>query len=307
MALGRGFGAVQEAIAKANEAGNYTPFVLTHPVQQPYNMSWKDGETKVVRFLSDDLLVVGFHNYFPTRDGKHNDFVDTEDLDGDLCRPDYIKQTYKNEKGKPKTATKQGVALVIQRELNPATKEYEDVTDTFQTPSDPDDPNSEKIDVVWPRFWVIKQGMRFWAHVNAYWSDPDMGGTIVNRNFKITRSGSTAQGTSYSVIPIMKEDGATTASLAADYDIPAVDVTGYSDDFAQTLRDDPITGHVYKWIERKGTEQHFEKVKGPKSSNGAKSSDTIGKKAAEEEPSEETVQSTAKVSNLKDRLAAYKK
>ncbi len=312
MAYRRGYAAVEESIEAANAAGDFTPFTLTHPIQALWNMTWKDGETKVVRFLTDGVITIGFHNFIQTRDGKRAEFVDTSQLQGELQRPDWIAAHIKDEKGKPLRPTNQTIGIVVERKLNPDTREWEDVTAEFEVPSNPDDANSEKVTVEWPRFWVIKQGIRFWSQVDAYWSDL---GTTTDRNFKIKRTGSSAQNTNYTVMPDLKDDGATAASLAELYDIPAVE--GYEED--------PVQGHIVQWIERRGTTKWFEKLTGPTASADkpeaeapkkpasrgtigikAKSTTTTGAQpdqAASEEPVDEDA---PKTDSLKNKLGKYK-
>src|SRR6478735_12650622 len=114
MSYGRGMAAVQAAIAAANSGGDFTNSVA-HPIENPWTINWKEGETKVVRFLTDDLIVIGFHNFVTTLNGKPADFVDTSQLEGELKRPDCLAANLKDEKGKPLRPTKQTVAMVVER------------------------------------------------------------------------------------------------------------------------------------------------------------------------------------------------
>lgn len=300
MAYGRGFGAVQAA---AEQAANYTPgvsFNITHPIQQPWNLSWKEGETKVVRFLSDELVSAPFYDYIATLDGKRSEFVDTSAIEGPLKRPDRITATYKNDKNRPLRPMQQYLGMVIERELVPGTKnEYQDVPGTFETLSDPDDPNSEKISVKWPRFWIIRKGRKFWDLMNEFYVEDDRF-TTVDRNYKIKRLGS-GTSTTYMIreVPPNDSDSNTTEALVEEYGIPAPefeDTTGYEQETLDNIAKDPVFGWTIKFLERRATPQWFEKI--------FKSEEKSDTKPENNEPEEPV--SAAAVGNLKDRLSSAK-
>jgi len=94
----KGREAIVESVAKGQGGNN---FPETHWV------SWKAGETKVLRFLTDidDVLVVSMHSMVDTHDGKKANFVCRTVFDDpcELCQ----KDVYKRDSG-------YGVAVVRQ-------------------------------------------------------------------------------------------------------------------------------------------------------------------------------------------------
>src|SRR4051812_47273874 len=90
MAYGTGFGAVQEVMDRARSSQSVAK--VAHPADPRvlWNLGWKNGETKLVRFLSDAVLAIPMHAYTPTKDGGHKDFACTLELQGDLQRPCWI-------------------------------------------------------------------------------------------------------------------------------------------------------------------------------------------------------------------------
>lgn len=307
MAYGRGFEAVQEAAAKAAAYVPGASYNVTHPVQQPWNFSWKEGETKTVRFLSDGLVSAPFYDYLPTLDGNHSEFVDTSAIEGPLNRPDIIGAKFKNDKNKPLRPTMQTLGMVVERKLNPATKKWEDVMGEFEVLEDPDDPNSDKVTVEWPRFWVIRKGRRFWDLLNEFYVEDDRF-TTVDRNFSIKRIG---KGTSTTYFPKAlredPEDANTPKALVNFYQIPAPDfegLEGYDPKTLEQIESDPVMGWIIKFVERRATEQWFQKITGTPSEKPSAAASRPSRPAepdSNDQPSEEAM------AGLKDRLSASKK
>lgn len=297
MAYKSGFTAVQESIkeaaAKASARTEYANGIA-HPIQKLWNLSWDEGEEKTVRFLTSNIVQAYFHEFIPCPDGKRREFADTSKLEGELRRPDVIAADprFNNERGYPAKPRETYLAIVVERKKVGGV--WEDVTDTFEVLSDPDDPKSELETIVAPRFWVIKQGSRFWDQVNVYWSDY---GNITDRNYKIRRTGK-GTSTTYMVrdTPEDPEDMyKTEEALASLYQIPVME--GYEDD--------PVQGWIVEWLERRGTEKYFENLTGKKTPKEEPTVAVrrIGAVSKSEEPSE-PAPSDDKVSDMKARLAS---
>jgi hypothetical protein len=296
MGYRRGFSAVQELIDKPAGGGDFTN-TYGHPIELLWGLTWKDGEAKTVRFLTDDLIVIPMYDFVPCLDGKRREFVDTSALEGPLKRPDWISANLKDDKGKPLRAREFTVGIVVEREKN-SDGEWQDKVHEFDMLSDPDDPTSEVIKVELPRFWVLKQGRRFWDQVNSYYSEY---GTIVDRNYKIKRSGEGTK-SNYTVMAMNTDpDDINDAEGLADlYQIPVIE--GYEDS--------PVTGHIVQWIERRGTEKYFQHLTGKPASEDAPAKSApaprgVGLGARPRTTAASDTEPAGSSSSLKERLAKF--
>lgn len=244
MAYGTGFAAVEEAINKASQG--YAR--AAHPVDILGPVFVKDGKTVVVRFLSNNIITIPFHDFVTTASGKPKDFVCTTHLEGALRRPCMICDTMTREKDgvqvplRPREATTVGIVVV--KEYDKAARANIDVLREVELLVDPSDPEGAVNKVKAPTFGVIKQGSKFWTTINGYFQKY---GTIVDRDYDWSRTG-TGLKTAHTIIPNATDEWATAEDLWDHYDIPAID--GFKD---------PIQGRLVDWIERRGSEEYFDR------------------------------------------------
>ena len=59
----QGFGAVKESIERAKGSFDNTGFLNY--------FGWKDGDKKVIRFITDEVITANWYDFVVTRDGKN--------------------------------------------------------------------------------------------------------------------------------------------------------------------------------------------------------------------------------------------
>jgi hypothetical protein len=156
-------------------------------------ISWKDGDKKILRFLTNEIIVGEFAEWVQTNDPKRTaDFL--IDPDG----PNYVERYggLSREFGtgnlvSPKLR-KMGVAVAVVREERPAGNGRLEVVD-YNTQIEVDDKHFSGR-----QYGVIKQSLRFWQQfqgmVNRY-------GTLCDRDYEVIRRGSD-KNTRYDIAPI---------------------------------------------------------------------------------------------------------
>jgi hypothetical protein len=246
-----GFSAVKEAIeAAASSGGDFGK--AAHPIDVLRPVSWKDKENFAVRILTENVLKIGFHEFVKCRDNKSRDFVCTDQLDGPLQRPCWIcknitrKVTDKsgNEKivpVKPRTVV---IAIVAVKDYDRPSKTNVERPQELEILVDPNDPDGPTQKVECPTFGVVKQGVKgFWAAVNGYYAKFE---TYVDRDYDITRDGDGLD-TKYTIIADSRDDELDTPEKLWDYyGIPPVEG-----------EDDPVFARLVQWMERRGTEEYY--------------------------------------------------
>lgn len=228
-----GFGAVADAIKRAStrQTGQGgTPQGL------PY-FGWIDDDdkghkTRVIRFLTDEVILCKFYEYVVCNDSKTRDFIFGPSLDKDLH--DYVMEygakmrPQKNGPLKDPTTREMTVNVAVLRKevpdpnrpgrtmvidymekrkvrepifvLDSDGKLQKDKDDNWVVKKDKDG-NVEfkevELDARW--FGIVKQGNKnFWNNLLAY---HQRYGTICDRDYEITRNGND-QNTFYGIIPI---------------------------------------------------------------------------------------------------------
>jgi hypothetical protein len=189
-----GFGAVDKAAedAKARSSQGFSG-KLNY-------LTIKDGETKVVRFLTDDVLTCLFYEYVVNNQGRWTDFIVPTDLDP--SNTDWVKEyggyQLENTMSGPRVplSTKErSVGLCVLKEEHPREVDgktvigYRDVLDEVTV-------DGRQLPSRW--FGVIKQSAQlFWTQMSGYHHEF---GTICDRDYKIRRIGSKFD-TTYQIIP----------------------------------------------------------------------------------------------------------
>lgn len=205
-----GFAAAKEAMEKAASSGggNFG--------RRLGYFNLKDGESIVVRFLSDEPLTVDFYEYVFDTKGKPQNFVVATDLHADdpaWTGEDWVKKYNGRSKDKGLTgewcepkARERTVGIAVVREEEPREDgagkvglRYRDKLTTVKAKDGKDEPEQE-----FParEFLVVKQAYKnFWSQLIAYFDEYE---TICDRDYKITRNGSKTE-TTYAIVP-KKED-----------------------------------------------------------------------------------------------------
>lgn len=194
MSYSTGFGAVKAAVESSRGSDGPSTNLIT----------WKDGETRILRFISDEPVTMGFHSWFRCPDGKRRDFACANDLVGEAKHDCPIcKMTYVDEKtGKTKNfwPSTQSLGLVVDREPVLDRGRMVFVRDKIREESITIKKNGEEktyTDV--PEIGMIKQSIgNFWNDLAAYYARY---GTIVDRDYEITRRGSKTD-TKYTIVPV---------------------------------------------------------------------------------------------------------
>lgn len=148
---------------------------------------WEDGETKILRFLTDaeDIITVYVHEMVPTFDGKQKGFVCRQEF-GERCEL-CDNEVKRREKG-------YGIA-VWREEVREGKKivGYRDVTEEVEVEED----GKKRMKVV-PWVGVVAQGPKnFWSMLDAAY---DKYGTIRDRDFELMRKGKSTD-TQYHLFP----------------------------------------------------------------------------------------------------------
>lgn len=188
--------ALKEAAARSSSGGGYLK-----------NLFWKDGEKKIVRFLTDEVVTCRIYEYVHCKDGTGRDFVNNASLqDG---AQDWVAMfngqayPYGSKTLAPAEDRKMTYGIVALREEIPREAQdgarnldigYQDVLEEVIV----EDDKGNKETFGGRYFAVIKA-----AHQN-FW-DPLIGyflryKTICDRDYEITRRGGD-KGTGYTIIP----------------------------------------------------------------------------------------------------------
>lgn len=145
---------------------------------------WEDGETKVLRFLTDaeDIITVYVHEMVPTHDGKQKGFI---------CRQEFGEQCELCD-GEVKRREKGYGIAVWREEVREGGKivGYQDVTE--------EEEKDGKTKTV-PWVGIVAQGPKnFWSMLDAAY---DKYGSIRERDFELMRKGKSTD-TQYHMFPI---------------------------------------------------------------------------------------------------------
>lgn len=174
--FGTGLGALQQAINDAKRKGGGNGSSLGY-------ISWKENETQVVRFLTDEVISGKFADWVLTNDGKSQDFM-VDEAKGDFVAK-YGGMTKNRGTGaiEPAKLTTKGVAVAVLRQevADPANPGRTKIIDAMQTITVNGQTYNGRV------FGVIKQGLRnFW---NPLLGAAERYGTLIDRDWAIKRIG----------------------------------------------------------------------------------------------------------------------
>jgi hypothetical protein len=164
---------------------------------------WKDGEVKVVRFLTDDINQSLYAEYVLTKDGKSQNFIVDPDNNlvakyGGKSRESYIDTS--SPMIEPKLV-KRAAGVAVLREERPGTGGKMEIVDHLYERSIGDTTYPSRY------FGVIRQAIKnFWPTLVECAARY---GTICDRDYVIKRIGGGLD-TSYSILPCDPVDGLRT-------------------------------------------------------------------------------------------------
>lgn len=181
-----------------------------------------EGETKIVRFLTDepDIVEVRFHEFIQDRNGKFQNFVYAPDIHPDS--EDWVTKfggrttdytTKQLVESKPRERL---VGIAVEREEVQVEEngrkviKTQDKLNTFE--------GKDGKSYAARNFMVVKQYKKFWQLLAGYHQEF---GTLCDRDYKITRTG-TGKDLVYSIIPKNPDpdwnnDGSSLDALRAQY------------------------------------------------------------------------------------------
>jgi len=178
--------------------------------------SWKDGDRKIVRFLSDAVIGAMFYSFVITNDGRPQSFlVDPE-------AEDYVQKfmsptpggigwtiNYGTKQPEPAKARKMGIGLAVLRDLAPRAGGGFDVVDAIESAEFKGQTFRART------FGLIQQNPKnFWGSLTGY---SEIYGTICDRDYMIVRVGGDKD-THYTITPLDPvEDLKDPAALQAAY------------------------------------------------------------------------------------------
>lgn len=187
-----GLEAVKESVAKAKaQAEQSSAGWLNY-------FGWKDGDRKIIRFLTDEVITTEFYEYIMLNDGKgKSDFPYAPAIDPSFedWVVKYGGQSIINNQLTDPQKRELTVGLAVLRGEEAVALDGR----TVQRPCD----TSEEIEIqdkkYQSRFYgIVKQSYRnFWGPIVGYYGRY---GTICDRDYEITRSGSSTD-TTYTIIP----------------------------------------------------------------------------------------------------------
>ena len=186
-----------------------------------------DGDTKVIRFLTDDseLHVAKFYEFVLDKNGKYQNFV---------CAPEYYQSDpswqgedwvrkfggkttdYTTKELVDPTPRERVVGLAVEREEHPTEVDGRRVITTRDLLTRIEGRDGKSYDA--RNFLIVKQNKQFWNTLVGYFHEF---GTLCDRDYKITRTG-TGRDVVYSIIPKSPDpdwnnDGSSLAALQARY------------------------------------------------------------------------------------------
>jgi hypothetical protein len=249
-----GFAAAEKALNEAKSSGQGYAGKL-------FYATWKDGETKILRFLTDDVITCDFYEYVVDNQGKTQNFIVAPSLHSDEdgnVDPNWHGQDWvlkyggkMREKGLSgdlidPVPRKRTVALAVLQEEAPRENasgrmamSYQDVLSEITVK---DKPYAAR------EFVIVKQAYKnFWVQLVGYFHEY---GTICDRPYKITRRGGDKD-TQYQIIPLTPDSDFDIRELQESY--------GYGPGHKRA-DDDPdrflyCPEHLEDWAERYGGEE----------------------------------------------------
>lgn len=230
MAIRKGVSALEDSINKARSGGGpRTEF-----------LGWKDGETKVIRFLTDvdDIFVADVHDWVPCADGKRRTFICRKNAGGATCPLCGRQDVTRREQGYG--------AAVVRNPVYAWTLPDGTTQDIVAGSPAPDgakrtlirvDDLLREVDVdgtpkMAPLVGVVRQSStNFWIHVHAIYNRY---GPLPHHDLEIKRLGGD-KNTQYTVFDLVREDP----------------IEGYADRFVNYMPD------LEGMLNRLGSEEYY--------------------------------------------------
>jgi hypothetical protein len=189
----KGFGALQQSIAAAKARSEFSGARLSY-------LNWKNGDRKVVRFLTNDIITATTYSFVNTNDGKTQGFLVDPDK-GDFVQkyaspipggPGW-QTNFVTKQPEPPKGREQSIGLVVLRDLVPRDGGGFQVADLLTVV----DHNGQQFRA--RTFGIVQQGHgNFWAALQGY---HDVYGTICDRDYVIKREGGDKD-TKYVITPV---------------------------------------------------------------------------------------------------------
>ena len=280
-----GFEAVKASVERAKNSGGGGGYLNY--------FGWKDGDRKIIRFLTDEVITCDWYDFVVTRDGKNaGSFPNPLQVgyEEDFVRK-YGGLTKKDNQLVPAVAHERTVGVAVLREERPVTRDGQsrtEVTDAIQEL----EISGTKYDSHF--FGVVGQSYRnFWATVVGYFSRY---GTICDRDYEITRVG-TGTDTQYTIIPCDPIDGLrTTEEVQKHY---GYGVTRSPEDKDRFLYC-PTT--LASWIKEQGAEEYIKTRLGNDTASSMTSNTSEVSQTTTDQSGLSTFKSTDTSSSLRDAL-----
>lgn len=161
---------------------------------------WADGDTKIVRFLTDDIITANFYEYVVDARGKFQNFLYSPEVFGEGTE-DFVKKYGGKcyEKGnsgplvEPKLIERTAGIAVLRKEISKPGGSGTEIVDYTEDITVGD----QQFKARW--FGIIRQAKRnFWDQLSSLGMRY---GTLCDRDYEIKRTGSKLD-TTYSIIPL---------------------------------------------------------------------------------------------------------
>jgi len=158
-------------------------------------INWKDGDKKVIRFLTNDMIVGQFAEWVQTNNEKipATDFLIDPDTENFVAKYGGLSKEYGTGNLVPPKLTKRGVSIVVIRNEVPDGKGGTKVVDVEEGVT------VEGKVLVGRHFGVLKQSLgNFWQHFQG---QARRNGTICDRDYEVIRRGKDKD-TKYDIVGI---------------------------------------------------------------------------------------------------------
>lgn len=186
-----GYQKMQEAIKQGKSGGGSGTPRLDR-------ISWKDGERKIVRFLTDDAITADWYEFIAVKDGFTRGFLINPQTDwvAKYASPTPglgWRRNPKTQQLEERTVRRMGATVATLREEKPNPAGRGTVIEDAM-------PSLEINGTTYPSrvFGVIQQSMTFFDQITGFF---ERYGTTIDRDFQITRKGGGFD-THYQIVPL---------------------------------------------------------------------------------------------------------
>ena len=225
-----------------------------------------DGETKILRFLTDadDIITTKFYEFVVDANDKFQTFVMAPDLyadDPNWHGEDWVVKyggkvrNYGTKQLEDPKAKERTVAIAVEREEVAVEVNGKKVLKTQDkvVEIEIEDKDGKKRTHLARNFFLVKQaGGNFWNTLVGYYHEF---GSLCDRDYKITRAGND-KNTSYRIIPKSEDPDFDLKELQARYGYgTGKDVDG--NDIAEEERYLYVTQTLQEWVENAASEERI--------------------------------------------------